>query len=216
MTMFSLQDRVAVVTGGASGIGRATARRFAAAGATVVLVDRDDARAAAADIGATALRADVADGDALGAALDDVAAAHERIDVLVNNAGVFVEGLIDNMTDEDIRTTFDVNTLGVAHGLRRATPHMGPGASIINTASLVGHMGFPGYAAYSASKAAVIALTRVAALEYGPRGIRVNCICPGSVDTPMLLPSRRATAKQSSSQWRRPWAGSCNPTKWRR
>jgi NAD(P)-dependent dehydrogenase (short-subunit alcohol dehydrogenase family) len=63
---------------------------------------------------------------------------------------------------------------------------MRPGASIINTASLAGQMGFPGYAAYSASKAAVIALTRVAALEYGPRGIRVNCICPGSVDTPML------------------------------
>ena len=186
MTMFSLRDRVAVVTGGASGIGLATARRFVAAGATVILVDRDDARAVAADIGATALRADVTDGEAVGAALDSVAAAHERIDVLVNNAGVFVEGLIDDMSDDDIRATFDVNTLGVAHGLRRATPHMGPGASIINTASLAGHMGFPGYAAYSASKAAVIALTRVAALEYGPRGIRVNCICPGSVDTPML------------------------------
>ena len=85
-----------------------------------------------------------------------------------------------------MRKAFEVNTLGVLEGIRRATTHMLPGASIINTASLAGQIGFPRYAAYSASKAAVVALTRVAALEYGPRGIRVNCICPGSVDTPML------------------------------
>ena len=157
-----------------------------AAGATVVLVDRDDARAVAAEIKATALRVDVTDGDALGAALDSVAAEHERIDVLVNNAGIFIEGLIDDTSADDLRKAFEVNTLGVLEGIRRATTHMRPGASIINTASLAGQIGFPGYAAYSASKAAVIALTRVAALEYGPRGIRVNCICPGSVDTPML------------------------------
>ena len=184
--LFSLEHRVAVITGGASGIGLATARRFVAAGATVVLVDRDDARAVAADLNATALRVDVTEGDALGAALDSVAAEHERIDVLVNNAGIFIEGLIDDMSPDDLRKAFEVNTLGVSEGIRRATPHMRPGASIINTASLAGQTGFPGYAAYSASKAAVIAITRVAALEYGPRGIRVNCICPGSVDTPML------------------------------
>ena len=184
--MFSLEHRVAVITGGASGIGLATARRFVAAGAEVTLVDRDDARTVAAAINAAALRVDVTDGDAFGAALDSVAAEHGRIDVLVNNAGVFGEGLIDDLSDDDMRRAFEVNTIGVAHGLRHATPHMGPGTSIINTASLAGQTGFPGYAAYSASKAAVIALTRVAALEYGPRGIRVNCICPGSVDTPML------------------------------
>jgi 3alpha(or 20beta)-hydroxysteroid dehydrogenase len=184
--VFSLQDRVAVITGGASGIGFATARRFVAAGATVVVVDRDDARAVAAEIDATAVRVDVTDGDALGAALDSVAAEHERIDVLVNNAGIFIEGLIDDTSADDLLKAFEVNTLGVLHGIRHATTHMQPGASIINTASLAGQTGFPGYAAYSASKSAVIALTRVAALEYGPRGIRVNCICPGSVDTPML------------------------------
>ena len=184
--MFSLQDRVAVVTGGASGIGLATARRFVAAGATVVLVDRADARAVAAEINAVALRVDVTDGDALGAAFAGVASEHGRIDVLVNNAGIFIEGLIDETSADDLRRALEVNTLGILEGIRRATPHMRPGASIINTASLAGQVGFPGYAAYSASKAAVIAITRVAALEYGPRGIRVNCICPGSVDTPML------------------------------
>jgi 3alpha(or 20beta)-hydroxysteroid dehydrogenase len=184
--VFSLQDRVAVITGGASGIGLATGRRFVAAGATVVLVDRNDARAVAAEINATALRVDVTDGDALGAALDSVATEHERIDVLVNNAGIFMEALIDDTSVHDLRKAFEVNALGVLEGIRRATAYMRPGASIINTASLAGQTGFPGYAAYSASKAAVVALTRVAALEYGPRGIRVNCICPGSVDTPML------------------------------
>lgn len=184
--MFSLEHRVAVITGAASGIGLATARRFAAAGATVVLVDRDDARAVAAEIDGTAMRVDVTDGDALGAALDNVASEHERIDVLVNNAGIFIEGLIDDTSAEDLQRAFAVNTIGVLEGIRRATRYMHPGASIINTASLAGQTGFPGYAAYSASKAAVIAVTRVAALEYGPRGVRVNCICPGSVDTPML------------------------------
>jgi 3alpha(or 20beta)-hydroxysteroid dehydrogenase len=184
--MFSLSDRIAVITGGASGIGLATARRFVNAGATVVLLDRENARTLAADIGATALRVDVTDAGALAAALDTVAGEHDRIDVLVNNAGIFTEGLIDDTSADELRKAFEVNTLGVLHGIRHATPHMRPGASIINTASQAGQTGFPGYAAYSASKAAVIALTRVAALEYGPRGIRVNCICPGSVDTPML------------------------------
>lgn len=184
--MFSLQDRVAVITGGASGIGLATARRLIAAGARVVLVDRDDADAVAAEIGAVARRADVSDGRAFAAAIDWAAAQHGGIDILVNNAGVFVEGMIDDTSADDMRASFDVNAVGVLHGIRHATKHMGPGASIINTASLAGLVGFAGYAAYSASKAAVIAITRVAALEYGPRGIRVNCICPGSVDTPML------------------------------
>jgi NAD(P)-dependent dehydrogenase (short-subunit alcohol dehydrogenase family) len=115
-----------------------------------------------------------------------VAAEHGRIDILVNNAGIFAEGLIDETPTDDWRRCFEVNTLGIRHGIRYATPHMPHGSAIINTASLAGVTGFPGYAAYTASKAAVVGLTQVAAMEYGPRGIRVNCICPSSVDTPML------------------------------
>lgn len=184
--MFSLQDRIAVVTGGGSGIGLATARRFVSAGAHVLLVDREDASGVAAEIGATALQVDVSDEAALAAALDQAAARHGRIDILVNNAGIFVEGTIDETISEQLQTAFDVNASGVLWGIKHATPHMTRGGSIVNTASLAGILGFAGYAAYSASKAAVIAITRVAAVEYGPRGIRVNCICPGSVDTPML------------------------------
>jgi 3alpha(or 20beta)-hydroxysteroid dehydrogenase len=184
--MFSLEDRVAIITGGASGMGLATGRRFAAAGARVVLADRADATTQAADIGATALRLDVSDESAVAAAFDSVAARHGRIDILVNNAGVFVEGAIDDATSEEWRQCWEINALGVLHGIKYSTPHMTPGTSIVNTASVAAVLGFPGYAAYSASKAAVVAITRVAALEYGPRGIRVNCICPGTVDTPML------------------------------
>jgi NAD(P)-dependent dehydrogenase (short-subunit alcohol dehydrogenase family) len=183
---FSLNARVAVITGGASGIGHATAERFVAAGGQVVLLDRDDAGPAARDLGGTALRVDVTDEQAVANAMGSVAAEHGRIDVLVNNAGIFAEGLIDETTADDWRRCFEVNTLGIRHGIRHATPHMPGGSAIINTASLAGVTGFPGYAAYTASKAAVVGITQVAAMEYGPRGIRVNCICPSSVDTPML------------------------------
>jgi NAD(P)-dependent dehydrogenase (short-subunit alcohol dehydrogenase family) len=184
--LFSLDERVAVITGAASGIGHATAQRFAAAGAQVVLLDRDDAGPAAQDLGATALRVDVSDEQAVANAMGSVAAEHGRIDVLVNNAGIFAEGLIDETPADDWRRCFEVNTLGIRHGIRHATPHMPHGSAIINTASLAGLIGLPGYAAYTASKAAVVGVTQVAAVEYGPRGIRVNCICPSSVDTPML------------------------------
>jgi NAD(P)-dependent dehydrogenase (short-subunit alcohol dehydrogenase family) len=185
-SMFRLNERVAVVTGAASGIGHATARRFVAAGADVVLFDRDDARPAAEELGAKALQVDVRDEQQVSDAMSSVAADHGRIDILVNNAGIFVEGTIDETPADDWRRAFEVNALGMRHGIRYATPHMPPGSAIVNTASIAAVAGFPGYGAYTASKAAVVGITQVAAMEYGPRGIRVNCICPSSVNTPML------------------------------
>lgn len=184
--MFELNDKHAVVTGGGSGIGLATATRFRAAGATVAIVDRDNATDQAARIGATAFRADVSDETQLAAAIDAAASMAGRIDVLVNNAGIAVEAPIESVTNDQMLRSFGVNALGVLNGMRAAAAHMPAGGAIVNTASLAGLVGFPEYAAYCAAKSAVVALTRVAALEYGPRGVRVNCICPGSVDTPML------------------------------
>ncbi len=195
--MFDLHGKVTVVTGGGSGIGLATAHRFAAAGARVVVVDRDDAGPVSAAAGAEFRRADVRDAGAMSSIIDATAEQHGRIDAVVNCAGVFVEGAIDDTSDEAMLGSYEVNALGVLHGMRGAAAHMEAGASIVNVASLAGVVGFPGYVAYGAAKAAVISMTRVAALEYGPRGIRVNCICPGSVDTPMLAqqPSGDVEAK---------------------
>ena len=135
--------RVAIITGGASGMGLATGGLFATAGAKVVLVDRADASTQAADIGATALRLDVSDESAVAAAFDSVAARHGRIDILVNNAGVFAEGAIDETTTEEWRRCYENNALGVLHGIKYSTPHMTPGAAIVNTASVAAVLGFP-------------------------------------------------------------------------
>lgn len=190
--MFSLNNKIAVVTGGASGMGLAIARRFIAAGAEVVILDRSDATLTAKEIGATFHQVDVANESSVQAACDAIAERFGRIDVLVNNAGVFTEGPIAETTTEEWTRSFQVNTLGVMYGIKHATRHMPAGSSIINTSSVAALMGFPGYAAYSASKSGTALLTKVAALEYGPSGIRVNCICPGSVDTPMLASQANA------------------------
>ncbi|MFF1553311.1 SDR family NAD(P)-dependent oxidoreductase [Rhodococcus erythropolis] len=184
--MFSLENRVAVVTGAASGMGLAIVRRFIAAGAHVAMFDRADGNAIAEEVGASFHRVDVADEASVAAACDAVADRYGRIDVMVNNAGVFDTASIEASSDDDWTRQYRVNTLGPLHGIKHATRHMPAGGTIINTSSVAALLGFPEYGGYSASKSGVVALTKVAALEYGSRGIRVNCICPGSVETPML------------------------------
>jgi NAD(P)-dependent dehydrogenase (short-subunit alcohol dehydrogenase family) len=111
----------------------------------------------------------------------------EDFDVLVNNAGIENTGpMIGDATGEELKRIFEINTFGVFHGLKYGQALMKDGGSIINTASIAAGMGIPGYSQYSASKAAVISLTRSGAVELAPRGIRVNAVCPGSVFTPML------------------------------
>ena len=185
--MFDLSGKVAVITGGASGIGRAAAERFAAAGATVVLGDVADASALAEAVGGSFVRTDVSSEDDVAALMAHAAELRGRIDICVNNAGITVtEAPIAETAGDELRRAVDINTMGVFFGLKHAPAHMPAGGAIVNTASLAAVIGFPTYAAYAASKAAIVSLTMTAAIELGPLGIRVNAICPSSVDTPML------------------------------
>ena len=189
-----LKDRVALVTGASRGIGAAIARAFAAEGATLVLCARSEALdAVAAELrGAgrtvSALRGDLAE-PAFGREL--IAAArkeHGRIDVLVNNAGILRQGLVGMTSTEQMRELLAVNVLAVMALTQYAVRIMDPARfpSVVNLASIAGTRGMEGVTAYSASKAAVVGYTLSCAKELAPRGIRVNAIAPGFIDTDMV------------------------------
>jgi len=191
-----LANKIALITGAGSGIGRATAKLFAAEGARIAAVDivEDAAAAAAREINegggkAIALRCDMSRGPDVQAM---VAATVERLgapDVVFNNAGI--EGksaFLAEMDEEAFDQVIAVNLRGVFLGMKYTLPHMisKGGGSIINTASVAAMIAVRGAVAYCAAKAAVIAMTRVAATEYGRYNIRVNCICPGVIATEMM------------------------------
>ncbi|MEO0373569.1 MAG: SDR family oxidoreductase [Cyanobacteria bacterium P01_A01_bin.17] len=182
--MFLLTDKVAVVTGGASGIGEAVVQRFLAAGATVYSIDLVDA---AVD-GAKALVGDVSQEADIAHLLETVAAASGRIDILINNAGVQPLGIpFSELTEKILRHTFEVNVNGVAFGVKHAPTFMPEtGGRIINTSSFVGLIGIPLGSAYAVSKAAVVQITKCAAIELAVKGITVNAIAPGTVLTPAV------------------------------
>jgi NAD(P)-dependent dehydrogenase (short-subunit alcohol dehydrogenase family) len=187
----SLAGKVAVITGGASGIGAATGRLFAAAGAKVVIGDLQDGGAVAKEIGGLFVATDVRDSDAVRALVEQAVAEHGRLDVLFNNAGIEIHAPLAETDDALHRNLIDVNLNGVFYGikwgvqamLRNAGPVRG---AIVNTASVAGLVGAPGLGSYDAAKHAVVGLTKTAALEYGPLGIRINAVCPGVIRTPML------------------------------
>jgi NAD(P)-dependent dehydrogenase (short-subunit alcohol dehydrogenase family) len=183
-----LEGQVAVVTGGGSGIGAATARRFAADGARVAVLDRDaeGAEAVAQEVGGKAHTVDVRDGDAVSEVVAQIMAGVGRIDVLVNNAGVGDLRPLHTVDDKLWHRLLDVNLTGTFNATRAVVPHMlaAGGGAIVNNASLSGLMPTRNEAAYSAAKAAVIALTKSGALEYGP-AVRVNCVAPGHIRTPL-------------------------------
>jgi NAD(P)-dependent dehydrogenase (short-subunit alcohol dehydrogenase family) len=183
-----LEGRVALITGGASGIGAATARRFAQEGARVAVLDRDTeaAQAVASEVGGKAHALDIRDGDAVTRAVEQIMAATGRIDVLVNNAGTGDLRPLHTVDDKLWHRLIDVNLTGTFNATRAVVPHMlaaGKGA-IVNNASVSGLAPTRNEAPYSAAKAGVIALTKSGALEYGPT-VRVNCVAPGQVRTPM-------------------------------
>jgi NAD(P)-dependent dehydrogenase (short-subunit alcohol dehydrogenase family) len=186
--MGELDGRTAVVTGGASGIGRATVERLAADGAVVSVLDRDGdgARAAADAVGGHGFEVDVRDPDAVARAVADAAGAMGGITLLVNNAGAGDLRPLHTVDDRLWRRLVEVNLHGTFHAMRGAIPVMldGGGGAIVNNASVSGLSPTRNEAPYSAAKAAVIALTRSGALEYGP-AIRVNCVAPGFVRTPL-------------------------------
>jgi NAD(P)-dependent dehydrogenase (short-subunit alcohol dehydrogenase family) len=192
--MGRVEGKVAVVTGAASGIGRATARRLAAEGARVGLADVDEAggeRATAQirEAGGDAFfrRTDVRSLADLEAVVGEAADGHGRLDVMVNNAAVPVGGSAGEMAEDDFLRVVDVNLTGVWRGMRAAIPRMlaQGGGCIVNLSSVQAHVGFPGWSGYAASKGGIDALTRQAAVEYAPRGIRVNAIVPGTIMTEM-------------------------------
>lgn len=186
--MNTLNNKIAVVTGGSSGIGLATARRFIADGAQVVITGRnqDALDAALADLGeqAMGIRGDVAKLEDLDRIFGQIQDHFGRIDVLFANAGIAPLLPLEAVTEEHFDVLFDINVRGLFFTVQKALPLLLEGASIILNASVVAESGLPNTSVYSATKAAVRSLGRTLAAELSPRGIRVNVVSPGLIATP--------------------------------
>ncbi|MFF4957356.1 SDR family NAD(P)-dependent oxidoreductase [Streptomyces sp. NPDC001222] len=192
--MGKLDGRVVIVTGAARGQGEQEARLFAAEGARVVLADvlDDQGEAVAKELGQSYVRLDVGREDDWTAAVAHAKEAYGRVDGLVNNAGILrFNALVDTPLDEFMRVV-QVNQVGCFLGIRAVAPEIAAagGGTIVNTASYTALTGMAAVGTYTATKHAVLGLTRVAAIELAPEGIRVNAVCPGAVDTPMANPAQ--------------------------
>jgi NAD(P)-dependent dehydrogenase (short-subunit alcohol dehydrogenase family) len=183
--MREFENLVAVVTGGASGIGAAVARALHDAGATVAVLDLAPENT---DPAYLAVRTDVADDASVRAAIDTVTDRLGRIDIVVNNAGVGAQGTVADNPDEEWARVLSINVTGIARVTRAALPWLrrSPSAAIVNTSSIGATAGLPQRALYCASKGAVLALTRAMAADHLREGIRVNCVSPGTADTPWV------------------------------
>lgn len=177
-----LTDKVAVVTGGASGIGAAVSDCLRRSGAMVEIFD-------IGHIGGSGRPVDVTSSESVCAAVDDVIGRYGGCDVVVNVAGVHATGTVCTTSDEDWHRLLSINVGGVRNVCRALLPHLRRGSAIVNVASAAGIRPNREMAAYTAAKAAVVGLTRAMAVDHATAGVRVNCVCPGLVDTPMLRTS---------------------------
>lgn len=180
-----LEGLVALVTGGASGIGAAVARRLKSVGASVIALDLQPE---AAPVGVEGVPCDVSDDASVRAAVEQVITTHGRIDVVVNNAGIGALGTIEANDDDEWHRVWDINVVGLVRVTRAALPYLrqSPSAAIVNTCSIAATAGLPQRALYSATKGAVLSLTRAMAADHLREGIRVNAVNPGTADTPWV------------------------------
>ena len=178
--MSEFEGLVAAVTGGASGIGQAVATLLAERGAQVAVLELKP--------GDDGFRCDVSSDDEVRSAVDAVVERFGRLDILVNNAGIGAQGDVTANDDDEWHRVFDVNVVGMVRLARAALPHLknSPSAAIVNTCSIAAWAGLPIRALYSASKGAVLSLTLAMATDHLPDRIRVNCVCPGTADTPWV------------------------------
>jgi 2-keto-3-deoxy-L-fuconate dehydrogenase len=174
-----------LVTGGASGIGHAIASGALDRGAAVAVLDLDPSTA---PVGATALRADVSDDDSVASAVSAAAESLGGLDIVINNAGIGAQGTVETNPLDEWRHVFEVNVFGMVRVLRAALPHLrrSSRAAVVNTCSIAATAGLPERALYSASKGAVLSLTLAMAADHLHEGIRVNCVNPGTADTPWI------------------------------
>ncbi|MCS4276237.1 NAD(P)-dependent dehydrogenase (short-subunit alcohol dehydrogenase family) [Mycetocola sp. BIGb0189] len=210
----ALDGLVAVVTGGASGIGAAVAERLGAEGARIAVLDLRPEDAAP---GIFAVAANIAQEDSVNTAIEDVFEHFGRIDILINNAGIGAQGDIADNPDEEWARVLNINVTGIARVTRAALPHLrrSPAAAIVNTSSIAATAGLPQRALYSASKGAVLALTRAMAADHLHEGIRVNCVSPGTADTPwvgrLLDSADDPAAERAALEARQPHGRLVNP-----
>ncbi len=190
MTPQTLTDKVVLITGAARGQGAAEAELLSEMGARIIACDvlDDDGNALAQRLGAAVsyLRLDVTDAAAWASVITAVTADFGRIDVLVNNAGIYRKAPLADWSADQIRDVLDVNLVGPILGMQAVSPVMPSGSAIVNVASIAALRGFAEVLPYSSSKWGLRGATRSAARELAPLGIRVNCVCPGAVDTPMI------------------------------
>lgn len=194
---------VAIVTGGASGIGAAVMDQLSEMGATAVALDMDTSSGGV-------VSCDVTDRESVDRAVEEVVNKHGRLDVVINNAGIGAQGGVEEISDADFARVMEVNVLGIMHVAAAALPYLrsSTSAAIVNTGSIAGHFGLARRALYSASKGAVHALTLAMAADHLHEGIRVNCVAPGTADTPwvnrLLAVAEDAVAERAALEARQP------------
>jgi meso-butanediol dehydrogenase/(S,S)-butanediol dehydrogenase/diacetyl reductase len=205
-----LKNKVILVTGATSGMGAATARMLAGQGAKVMLFGRDEIRAGTvlksiADAGGVAdiFLGDITESSAADSAVAQVLDRFGRLDGLVNAAGMIYRGTADQTDDENWRISMATNVDGTFFMSRAAVRVMSNGGSIVNFASTCGLVGVAGLTAYCATKGAVVQLTRAMALDHAADNIRINSVCPGAVDTPMLISGRKGSGESKDDIYSR-------------